>query len=379
MEFRCSRLRAIQDLNYVQETNNTCTEFSSFFRIELSKTNKRKLNPWILELSLQKVLGNKPKKIRSCSDNAYVVQVNTKEESNRILKLKQIENIPVEKVAEHPSFNCSKGLAFIYNYDLTDFNKFRSQFLQDTGHRNIEQATWIKPRNENAKPVLISFNQNIPPQYVDIPGEIARTKILPFTPQPMMCKNCYQYGHTKKHCNQATVCKHCSETEHQTEKCTNDLKCLHCGGAHDAGNKSCPKHKYETDVLSIQSTEQVTISEARRLYNTRHGPFKIHNAQYSEVVKNSKRTTNGINIKNHKKQDILQIMEEMDTQEHIERLKRKRNHQEHEESVPRLVLIKTTTMMYNLIPNVLIIVRNKLARTIWSVLKIKTGNEKLTN
>ena len=71
----------------------------------------------------------------------------------------------------------SMGLIYIYEYDLVDFDEFRADLMTEYNLKDVQQATWIKPRNPSSKPVILTFKEKCLPEYIEIAGEQAKTKV----------------------------------------------------------------------------------------------------------------------------------------------------------------------------------------------------------
>ena len=60
---------------------------------------------------------------------------------------------------------------------MSSFQAFRSRLKEQYGLHEMVEATWIKTRNNNrAKPLLLIFCREFP-QYIDVPGEMIRSKV----------------------------------------------------------------------------------------------------------------------------------------------------------------------------------------------------------
>ena len=79
--------------------------------------------------------------------------------------------------------------------------------------QEVVEPNWIKPRgNSKAKPLLLSFQRELP-YFMDLPGEMMRTRVHEYKQRPMMCKNCLEYGHGKKYCEKEQRCAKCGDQQ----------------------------------------------------------------------------------------------------------------------------------------------------------------------
>ena len=60
------------------------------------------------------------------------------------MNIKQINNINVE-MTENQFINTSKGIVYIYDYDLTNFELLQCKLKESKIIGNVEIAKWITP------------------------------------------------------------------------------------------------------------------------------------------------------------------------------------------------------------------------------------------
>ena len=99
--------------------------------------------------------------------------------------------------------------------------------------------------------------------YLDIPGEMMRTKVLEYKRRPLICRKCMEYGHGKNPCAREQTCSRCGKSGHGRDDCNSDeMKCLHCEGSHEVGSDLRTEYKYQQEILSIQAKERVSRHQA---------------------------------------------------------------------------------------------------------------------
>ena len=150
-QHKVGRRRAVQILEGYQQpaSNHSKPKFATHFKCSIGEENKRKLTPWLLQKSVQHAIGEKPKSIRSSGKGAFIIEVSTVQQSRDILKLAQINNMPVEIREDHNIKN--KALIYIHQYDLRDFEQFREGLKDDFNLYDVQMANWIKPRTPYSK------------------------------------------------------------------------------------------------------------------------------------------------------------------------------------------------------------------------------------
>ena len=57
--------------------------------------------------------------------------------------------------------------------------------MEDEKIQNVELAKWIKTRNVNAKPLLITFWKKRIPEYLKIFGEDTKCRVYKYAKKPM--------------------------------------------------------------------------------------------------------------------------------------------------------------------------------------------------
>lgn len=262
------RARQIRDNNneHVIRTKKN-NKYATHFDCILSEDDKRKFTPWLLEKCLALQLGSKPRSIRSTNTNSFTVEINTEKESQIMSELKNINNIPIE-IQVNNSISIIQGLVYVYNYNMADFDKFKEGLKKQYGLQEAIEPHWIKAREKvQAKPLLLNFREELP-AFIDIPGEMMRTRVYEYKKRPLMCATCQEYGHTKNHCNNDVRCGKCSEEGHQESECeSNDKLCFHCKGKHNTRDRTCRIFKYEEEITAIQAKQHVPRSQAKIMFD----------------------------------------------------------------------------------------------------------------
>ena len=81
------------------------------------------------------------------------------------------------EIVKNRFINTSKGIVYVYDYNLSNFELFKSGLQKDKTKKDVEIAKWITPRNPFSKALLITFRQSNPHEYLDILGERAKSKV----------------------------------------------------------------------------------------------------------------------------------------------------------------------------------------------------------
>ena len=259
------RARQIYDNN--TEVSVKTIKYNTHFNCVMREDDKKTMSPWLLEKCFSKETGCKPKSIRSLNSTTYLVEVTDQKHSEKLASMKLLNDKPI---SVEPNMNVAvkKGLIYLYNYDMKNFESFRKSICKDLGLAEATRATWIKARNEKAVPLILDFRGELP-AYVTVPGEQSKTKVFEHIKTPMLCKRCKNYNHPEKYCEQSTVCGRCSAEGHREDNCERAFKCLHCSEPHAVGSKQCREDQLQREILAIQYRENVPRRQALVLYRQR--------------------------------------------------------------------------------------------------------------
>ena len=123
---------------------------------------KRKFTPWFLEKCLERLIGTKPKAIRTLNTTTFTIEVDSVEQSTAMKAITEINGINTE-MNVNTTFYKIKGLIYIYGYNMSSFQAFQSKLKEQYGLHEVVEATWIKVRNNNrATPLLLTFCSELP-------------------------------------------------------------------------------------------------------------------------------------------------------------------------------------------------------------------------
>lgn len=187
------------------------------------------------------------------------------------------------RVCVNSTVDLMKGLVYIYGYDMSDFPAFKAGLMEQYGLHDVVEAVWIKPRSQHsAKPLLLSFRGAVP-AFLEIPGEMMKTRVYEYKKRPFLCRQCLDYGHSKTNCTRSVRCKKCGAVGHEQTGCTEaTARCFHCANAHETGDRRCKYYKYEEEILAIQATSHVSRLQAKFMFDRDHPHFLTRS--YSQAV-----------------------------------------------------------------------------------------------
>ena len=230
----------LQDKKSSNKKTLNSDNFPRFLELNFSKSDRREFNPYSVAKQLEEITGEKIKNLTGTSKSKLLVQSRSAEQTKKLLKIKKVFGAECT-ISALTSFNTSKGLIRLKQYDIDDMEEFKVHLSEQGKVETIEKAPFIKSRyGETA--YVVTFHTEKLPYTVYIPGEVADTVVHPFKSRPMLCKTCQEYGHTAKRCKKAEMrCRRCSEIGHNHMNCSNQPKCHHCKEAHPVGSKDCQR------------------------------------------------------------------------------------------------------------------------------------------
>lgn len=278
-EYKVSFRRAIQiergeNVTVLKEQLKTSPDIID---IELSEEDKKTFSPWCLQKCISLEVGGKPKNIRSINSTTFSVEVSSDKQSSSLLNLTSLKKCPIT-VKKHSQHGHLRGLVYLYEYNLTNFESYKKSLIRRLPIDDAVSATWIKSRNEKAKPILLTFKTSEVPLFINIPGEQALTRVYEYKNRPMMCKTCLEFGHTAARCSGDVTCRKCDSVGHSVEKCESQImKCHHCQGPHSTGSRTCKEYKYEEELLSLQQKNKISKGQAKIIFNKNNPNFRSMN------------------------------------------------------------------------------------------------------
>ena len=98
--------------------------------------------------------------------------------------------------------------------------------------------------------------------------------VYEYKDKPIMCKTCLAYGHSKNRGTEEQKCANCGGVNHPVELCTAETKYVHCSEDHSAGNIRCKKHRYQEEIIAVQTKERVTNNQAIALLDKQRPTYR---------------------------------------------------------------------------------------------------------
>ena len=249
-----STQRSIQNIrksqDFIRDSETQNSTYKRYYSIKLEDTECRKINPYDVAREIEKVTGDKPESIECAGKSAYVIKLKHRKQAEKISLLSNIKGKTCQ-VSVHDRLNTCRGLIYLSEFDIEDLPMFKADLKEHYDVENVEQAHFIRTKTDGTSAYILTFNRERTPYSIYIPGERSDTSVTPFKNRPMLCRQCYAYGHTKKRCTaEKPICRKCTCVGYEENQCTSDTtKCYHCQGDHPAGHRTCQRRLYEQEVI----------------------------------------------------------------------------------------------------------------------------------
>ncbi|XP_055925500.1 uncharacterized protein LOC129957270 [Argiope bruennichi] len=238
--------------------------FDTFFivkRISTEKETFHSVSPFLVEKSLTTRIGEVAS-VRKLRSGDLLVEVSSRQQSNKILKLKSFGQIPVS-ITPHSSMNSSKGV--ITCGEL--FNVTLEEITEKLKNQGVTHVRRIAIRRDgqllNTKHLILTFHS---PKLPDsIKTGYLKLPVRPYILNPLRCFKCQRFGHSKTNCRGTLTCARCAVDGHESTDCKSKEARVNCKGDHTSFSRSCPKWKVEKEIITTKVKKDITYPEARRL------------------------------------------------------------------------------------------------------------------
>ena len=114
--------------------------FPAYYTVNIEYPNlKRDLCPYKVEDFFTTTLKGRPKKITSAGKNEFLVEVSSKDQAERVLKIDNVCGLKCT-AKEHSFFNECKGMIYLYNTDIKDVESFKDGMKEEYSISNVIEA-----------------------------------------------------------------------------------------------------------------------------------------------------------------------------------------------------------------------------------------------
>lgn len=239
-------------------------------------THFNKVSPFVVQKGLDMITTGL-KNVKKLRTGQLLVETKYSGQISKLLNAKMLAGIIPISVKLHPHLNSTKGI--VYAAQLIDESE--QNLLTELSDQKVVEVKRIRrlalPSESLLKDaegyvktplLIITFDTTTLPRkfkagYLNLNVEV-------YVPNPMRCKNCQMFGHTKKWCKSNAACAKCSlefNDDHPEDiMCTYNANCANCHGSHEAFRKSCKRFKEEYAISRIKTTERISYHEAKQRF-----------------------------------------------------------------------------------------------------------------
>lgn len=94
-------------------------------------------------------------------------------------------------------------------------------------------------------------------------------RVRQYIPNPLRCRKCQLFGHTKNKCTNEAACDVCSIKEVHNLPCGNPKQCVNCGGSHSSFDRKCEVFIKEAEIMFLKTTQRISYFEAKKQVDER--------------------------------------------------------------------------------------------------------------
>lgn len=221
------------------------------------------MDPYLIGKSVEQLVGETAIESATSEQRGkrYTLRVRNPTHVEKLLNMSKLMDGTEVCITLHPILNVSK--CTIFCSDAIRYTE--EEALAKLSAQNVikvQRITRMENGNRVNTPVLIlTFNQTTYPEHVKVGLLYVPTR--PFYPNPLLCYNCLNYGHSKVRCPSSKRCHNCS-AEYHADQCEQPTFCCNCEGDHRPTNRRCPVYRKEAAVVKLKVDNNLTYHEARR-------------------------------------------------------------------------------------------------------------------
>lgn len=101
-------------------------------------------------------LDGKPLSMDKNAEEGFIIEVRNKRQNEKIDEINSILGNECT-VKDHVFLNVTKGIIYVYNNKVSDIEGVRQGLQERYSQSSVNEAKWIKPKNEKAKGLHVVF------------------------------------------------------------------------------------------------------------------------------------------------------------------------------------------------------------------------------
>lgn len=235
-------------------------EFGAMTTLLLTGKDEAKLpsNPFFVGKCIEEWAGPIEDAKSEGKGSRYILKTRKPSQVAKLLDLKELTDGTKVSVQLHPKLNVSRCV--VSSFDLLELSE--EELETELASQGVVKARRIVKRNkENTPAIILTFNRSTHPR--DLKVGVLRVKTRPFYPSPMLCFQCFEYGHIRQKCPNSKRCFNCSQQHEDQETCEEMAFCVNCKDNHRPSSRQCPVYQNEVTVIRTKVDFNLTYPEAR--------------------------------------------------------------------------------------------------------------------
>lgn len=259
-------------------------EFAEFYimKREDQGVDLSNISPFYIEAAINNQAGNGAV-VKRLKDGTLLIRAKSEAQAQRLMAIKKLGNNDYNvSVKEHGSLNETQGI--IYCRDSIFLTEKEIEDGLNAQNQKVSKVYKMKKMQNkvlvDSGLCIITFKSTNLPEYIKF--GFLQINVDTYIPNPMKCKSCFRFGHTKKKCSANRVCVYCSEFFHEPTPCS-AIKCINCGGPHTNTSKECPVFRREHEIQKIKVLERISHIDAKRKYAALY-PASSHSSYSKPLI-----------------------------------------------------------------------------------------------
>lgn len=239
----------------------------SVLRITAERGEKLPKDPFLIKKAIKNYLGADVEGgFPEANGEFFALKVRNNKHIETLKRMKQFCGVNV-KVEDHPTHNFSRCKVTCLNATHYTDDGLQAE-LEDQGVTAVKQFT--KKINGAYVPTgtfIITVKGTAVPTHLNFGYNRVATRT--YYPNPLLCFNCYEFGHTKTRCPNTFVCGNCSDSHPPTpdNPCSRKTRCKRCDSDnHAISSRKCPVYTREEAIQHIRIDNNLSYSDAKRIY-----------------------------------------------------------------------------------------------------------------
>lgn len=233
-------------------------------------------HPFLIRSSIENwINGEIDGAIPEAKGKTYALKVRSKKQLDRLLAMNRLDDGTMIKITKHANLNsvrCVINCPSMINVPDEDVLSYLKN-QRVTQIRRITRKSKTGTEKENTATVILTIDGTRMPEHVDVGYLRCRTR--PYYPAPMLCFQCFAFGHTSKKCQQKEqTCGQCAKTHiiMKGERCSAAPFCPRCNtNSHSISSRNCPVYKTEDAIQRIRVDKGITYPAAKRIFEVATG------------------------------------------------------------------------------------------------------------